>query len=252
VRPCFAVNEKEQGILSAALEEGKPWPTPALSLENGALPFTMRNVTMVKELALANPARWSEFLLPVAKAVLLGFSDWSSDGEHLFGDALWKYLPNQSYRSEETISAIAASCKTFMSKLIAYLRLWPMLEKVQAEQSPDSAKALEGRGMKKRERFEITVPNLGDKQFRVTRLVHEETQAVSFGIVPTTRLPGEQDRIITFTGDDWATCLQACALGGEADPQYTCNSVLAAIGTKNWYLRLQECLSKAPEPDGEE
>jgi hypothetical protein len=252
VHPCFSVTEKERGILSAAMEDGKPWPTPALSMENGSLPFTMRNVPVVKELALGNPARWSEFMLPVAKAMLLGFSDWSSDGEHLFTDALWKYLPKQNYRSEETITAIASSGRTFMNKLIAYLRLWPMLEHVQAEKVPDATKTLEERGMKKRERFEMIAPNLGDKQFRVTRLVDEESSGVSFGIVPTTRLPGEQDRIITFSGEDWATCLDACALGGEADPQYTCNSALAGIETKNWYIRLVECLSKAPEPEDEE
>jgi hypothetical protein len=251
VLPCFAVAEAEREILSSSLEEGRPWQAPALSLENGSLPFTMRNVTMVKEISLANPARWSEFMLPLSKAMLLGFSDWSKSGEHLFGDAMWKHLPHQSYRSEEAVSAIASAGRAFMSKIIAYLRLWPVLERVSSEQVGDATKALDERGMKKRERFEMVAPNLDDKQFRVTRLVDEATSAVAFGIVPATRLPGEPDRIISFTGDDWQTCLEACSLGGEADPQYTCNSILAATETKNWHARLVECLTWTPQNEGE-
>ncbi|MDR2779902.1 MAG: hypothetical protein LBB28_02125, partial [Synergistaceae bacterium] len=252
VRPCFATTEAERNIFASALEEGKPWPAPALSIENGALPFTMRNASLIREISLVNPARWGEFMLPVAKAVLLGFSDWSSGGEHLFGDTLWKYLPMQNYRSDETITTIAAAGKAFLSKIIAYLRLWPLLEKVTSELVPDSTKALAERGMKKRERFDMVAPNLGDKQFRVTRLVDEGSSAVAFGITPSTRLPGEQDRVITFAGEDWETCLEACALGGEPDPQYTCNSVLAAIETKDWYVRLVECLTWTPGQGGEE
>jgi hypothetical protein len=250
VRPCFAATDAEKNILASALEEGKPWPTPAFSMENGTLPFTMRNVSLVKELSMANPARWNEFMLPIAKAMLLGFSDWSSGGEHLFGDALWNYLPKPNYRSEETITAVAAAGRAFMSKLTAYLRLWPVLESVQSELVTDSAKTVEERGMKKRERFEMLAPNLGDKQFRVTRLV-DEASVVAFSIVPSTRLPGEMDRLITFTEEAWETCLDACSLGGEPDPQYTCNSILAAVETKNWYARLMECLTWTPAPDGE-
>jgi hypothetical protein len=252
VRPCFATTEAERNIFASALENGKPWPTPALSIENGALPFTMRNASLVREISLANPARWREFMPMVAKAMLLGFSDWSSGGEHLFGDALWKYLPTQNYRSDETVTTIASAGKAFMSKIIAYMRLWPLLEKVASETVPDCTKALAERGMKKRERFDMVAANLGDKQFRVTRVVDERSAAVAFGITPSTRLPGEQDRIVTFAGEDWETCLEACALGGEPDPQYTCNSILAAIETKNWYVRLVECLTWTPRQDDED
>jgi hypothetical protein len=188
----------------------------------------------------------------MSKAMLLGFSDWSSGGEHLFGDSLWKHLPKPNYRGEETISAIASAGKIFMNKLIAYLRLWPILEKVTSEQVHDATKSLDERGMKKRERFEMVSPSLDDKQFRVTRLVDEASGAVAFGIVPATRLPGEQDRVITMTGEDWETFLEACSLGGERDPQYTCNSVLAAIETKAWYARLVECVMWTPAPNEEE
>ena len=252
VRPCFALADAEHAVMSAILEEGKPWPAPALSIENGALPSTMRNTPIVKELAHVNPARWSKFMLPVSKAMFLGFSDWSGGGEHLFGDALWKYLPKENYRSEETISAISSAGRLFMNRILAYLRLWPMLELVKSEQSHDAVKELSERGMKKRERFEMTAPNLDDKQFRVTRFVDETTSAVAFGIEPTTRLPGEQDRIVTLTGDVWETCLDACSLGGERDPQYACNSVLSAIETKNWYRRIVECLTWTPRTDAEE
>jgi hypothetical protein len=212
----------------------------------------MRNVSLVKEITLANPARWSEFLLPLSKAMLLGFSDWSSGGGHAFGDAMWKYLPSQYYRTDDTILAVAAAGKIFMNKLIAYLRLWPILAKVRSEQVRDATKALAERGMKKRERFEMIIPNLDDKQFRVTRLVDETTSSVAFGIVPITRLPGEEDRIVTLLGEDWEMCLDACSFGGEADSQYTCNSVLAAIETKSWYTRLMECLTWTPKTDEED
>ena len=250
--PCFAAAESEAAAMSAALEDGKPWPQPALSLENGSLPFTMRNVSFVKELSRANPARWSEFMLPLAKAMLLGFSDWSSGGEHIFGDLLWKYLPRQNYRTDETVTSIASAGKIFMNKLIAYLRLWPILEDVRAEQDHDATKTLDERGMKKRERFEMISPSLDDKRFRVTRLIDEASGTVAFGVVPATRLPGEQDRIITLTGEVWERCLDACSLGGERDPQYTCNSVLAAVETKSWYDRLVECVTWTPAEDEEE
>jgi hypothetical protein len=115
VRPCFSATETENGIFASALEDGKPWQTPALSIENGALPFTMRNMSLVKEISLANPSRWSEFLLPVAKAMLLGLSDWSGGGEHLFSDAMWKYLPRQNYRTDDTLSAVSIAGKSFLN-----------------------------------------------------------------------------------------------------------------------------------------
>jgi hypothetical protein len=211
----------------------------------------MRNTQLVKELAHVNPARWSEFMLPVSKAMFLGFSDWSGGGEHLFGDAMWKYLPKENYRSEDSILAISSAGRLFMKNIIAYLRLWPVLDLVKSKQSQDAVKELGECGMKKRERFEMTAPNLDDKQFRVTRLVNETTSDVAFGIVPATRLPGEQDRILMLTGDVWETCLDACSMGGERDPQYACNSVISAIETKNWYQRIVDCLTWVPRADDE-
>jgi hypothetical protein len=150
------------------------------------------------------------------------------------------------------VAAVASAGRVFMSKIIAYLRLWPVLERVSSEFVTDATKTLAERDMKKRERFDVVVPNLGDKQFRVTRLINEASSDVAFGITPSTRLPGEQDRIITFAGEDWEACLDACSLGGELDPQYTCNSLIDAIETKDWYARIVECLTwTSDDEDGE-
>ena len=251
VRPCFIATGAERDTMSHLLEDGKPWPVPALSIQNGALPHTMRNIQLVKEVTIVNPSRWSEFMLPLTKAMLLGFSDWSGGGERLFGEALWKCLPGGNYRSAETISTLASAGRLFLNKLTAYIRLWPALEDSHSELSGDAILELEARGMKKRERFEITNPSLDDRQFRVTRLMDEETSAVTFGIVPNMRLPGEQDRIISLTGENWEKCLDACSLGGERDPQYTCLSVMGAIETKVWYNRLVECITQTPGSEGE-
>ncbi|MDR1916414.1 MAG: hypothetical protein LBQ58_07560 [Synergistaceae bacterium] len=248
IKPCFATSGAEKNILDSAMEEGKPWSTPALSIPNGSLPFTMRNMPVIKEINNANPARWTEFMLPIARGMLLGFSDWSLGSEHLFADTLWKYLPTQNYRSEETIQAISTAARQFMTKIIAYIRLWPVLKHVQSEWVSDAIKTCDERGLKKRERFEMVAPNLGDKRFKVTRLVDEKT-VVAFGIVPQTRLPGEQDRLIVLTEEDWETCLDACSLGGEPDPQYTCNSILAGIETMNWYARIREFLEWQPDKE---
>lgn len=241
-RPCFATTEAEKKILDATLEDAKPWP--ALMMENGELPYTMRNVPMVKEITNATPQRWSEFLLPVSKAMLLGFSDWSGNA-HSFGNALWANLPLQSYRSEDTLNTLAGIGKEFMTKIVAYLRLWPVLERVKIERVPDVTKVAEARGLKKRERFEMTSATQGDKRFRVTRYV-DEIDVVAFGIVPETRLPGEDDRVVTFSNEDWEVSLDACSLGGERDPQFTCNSALGGIDVKDWYERLRRILSGQP------
>jgi hypothetical protein len=189
-------------------------------------------------------------MLPISKGMLLGFSDWSAGGEHLFSDALWKYLPAPNYRSEETLQTIVSIGRSFMVKIIAYLRLWPVLKRVETERVPDAPKACDDRGLKKRERFEMTSPNLGDKNFRVTRL-SDEGASVAFSIVPQTRLPGEQDRILTLTEADWEMCLDACAIGGEQDPQYTCTSILGGVETINWYARIKECTEWQPDKEEE-
>ncbi len=248
VRPCFALTEAERAVLDKYIEGDKPWP--AIPIENGTLPTTLRNMPFVKELVLANPRRWTEFMLPLAKCMLLGFSDWSPAGEHLFSDALWKYLPSPAYRSEESVAAVSSTARLFMNKLIAYLRLWPLIGDAKSETVSDSARTTEERGWKKRERFEIVAPNLGDKRFKVTRLVDEGSGIVAFAIVPETRLPGEEDRIVSISGSAWELALDACSLGGEQDPQYTCNSIMGAIETRDWYARICSCLLGRGEEEG--
>lgn len=238
-RPCFVLTEAERSALGKYLEGEKPWP--AISIDNGALPVTLRHSAFVKELMLVNPKRWSEFMLPLAKCMLLGFSDWSNAGEHVFSDALWKYLPSPAYRSEDSVAAISAAARMFMIKLIAYLRLGPLIDGAKRETVPDSTKTVEERGWKKRERLEMVASHLGDKRFKVTRLI-DEAGTVAFAIVPETRLPGEEDRIVSMAESAWETALDACSLGGEPDPQYTCNSVMGAIEARDWYARICSCL----------
>jgi hypothetical protein len=239
MRPCFSTTDAERAILEKSLVDGGPWP--ALPLADGRLPGTMRNDPVAKEIFNASPKRWSEFLLPISKGLLFGFSDWSPGGEHVFGEAFWKYLPGNAYRSEECLGAMASAGRQFMTKLIAYLRLWPVLERVQIEMVTDSAKEAEAKDLKKRERFEMIAANLGDKRFKVTRYV-DESGVVAFGIIPETRLPGEDDKFVTLSADDWENCLEVCSLGGDKDPQYTCNSVLGGIEVKDWYARIRQCV----------
>ena len=250
VRPCFISGEEERAVLGKYLQEGKPWPyTP---IENGNLPYTMRNLPFVKETTFSNPARWNECLLTISRALLLGFSDWSAGNEHRFGEALWRYLPQAGFRSEESLNAVSSAGKVFLAKFIAYLRLWPVLNGgIAVESVTDVAKEGETRGLKKRERFEMTAPNLGDKRFRVTRFASEPETVVSFGITPETRLPGENDRMVTMPGTAWQSCLETCAMGGEIDPQYTCNSLLGAVEMRDWYRRICQCMAGQPMSEAE-
>jgi hypothetical protein len=240
MRPCFVTTDAERALLEKNAQEGGPWPLSIL-IEEGGAPATMRNSPAAKEIINATPARWSEFLLPISRSLLLGFSDWSLGGEHTLGDALWKHLPGQGYRSEDSLSAVAAAGQQFIIKVVAYLRVWPVLERVQIEMVSDSNKTAESKDLKKRERFEMVSPHLGDKRFKVTRYV-DEGGIIAFGIIPETRLPGESDKFVTMSGDDWEMCLEACSLGGDKDPQYTCNSVLGAIETRDWYNRIRQCV----------
>ncbi|MDR3255247.1 MAG: hypothetical protein LBT31_06745 [Synergistaceae bacterium] len=239
VKPCFIPTDAEKVILDRNLQDGGPWP--GLALENGVVPLTMRNASVSKEIINSTPERWSEFLLPISKALLFGFSDWSLGGEHNFGEAFWKHIPGVEYRSEECLATMASFGRQFMAKLIAYLRLWPILSRIGIEMVPDSNKQAESRGLKKRERFEMVAAHLGDKRFKVTRFV-DEAGEVAFGIIPETRLPGENDKFVTMTGDDWEICLDVCSLGGDKDPQYTCNSVLGGIEVRDWYSRIRQCV----------
>ncbi|MDR0615592.1 MAG: hypothetical protein LBG29_02190 [Synergistaceae bacterium] len=230
MRPCFIPTETEAAILEHNKSDEAPWP--GFLLKEGCLPFTMRNAPVAKEIINATPERWSEFLLPISKGLLFGFSDWSLGGEHTFGEAFWKYLPGASYRSEDSINAMTGIGRPAIARLIAYLRLWPILARIEIELDTDSMKLAEARQMKKRERFEMT--GAGDRRFKVTRFVSDSGD-VLFGIIPDTRLPGENDRIVTLSGDDWETCLEACSLGGDKDPQYTINSVIGGMDVKDWH-----------------
>lgn len=247
-RPCFVMTEAEQAVLSKYLEEGRPWPTPAISIENGTMPTSLRNMQFTKELISSNSSRWNEFLLPIAKGMLLGFSDWSTSGDNAFGNTLWKQLPLPTYRSDEAINAVTAAGAPFLTRVTAYLRLWPILDTAKIEKVSDATKTADERGLKKRERFEIT--SAADRNFKVTRLV-EEGSISGFAVVPDTRLPGEQDRLVTMAEASWDASVDACSLGGEKDPQYTAISILAAVETRDWYHRIAMCLSGQSDSDAD-
>lgn len=239
VRPCFMETESEAAIIAKYADGDRPWTTPAITIENGSMPTTLRNMPFTKELIAANHSRWSEFLLPIAKGMLLGFSDWSTNSDRALGNAMWKYLPQQNYRSDEAYGAIAKAGPVFIAKLISFVRLWPMLAEAKIESVGDATKAADERSLKKRERFEIT--NSADRNFKITRLV-DEGKIAGFAVVPDTRLPGEQDRLVTMSEDAWDRSLDACCLGGEKDPQYTSESILSAVETRDWCDRIAACL----------
>jgi hypothetical protein len=241
VKPAFIMTGGERAVLDRHLKEGAPWP--GFALEEAVAAPTMRNNHIAKEIMNANPNRWGEFLLPVSKAMLLGFSDWSPLGEHTFGSALWKHIAKDDFRSDERRRELASEGRLFTEKLISYLRLHPIIGNIQSSPVPDSAKFSEERGLKKRERFEMFVPRLNDKKFTVLRYSDEESGDVSFGVTPDNRLPGENDKFMTMSASDWEASLDACSVGGEKDPQYTCKSVMEAAEVHDWYLRICECLA---------
>ncbi|GHV28745.1 hypothetical protein FACS1894167_06650 [Synergistales bacterium] len=243
VKPAFIMTGAERAVLDNHLKEGAPWP--GFALDEAVMTPTMRNNNTAKEIMNANANRWGEFLLPISKAMLLGFSDWSPLGEHTFGGALWKHITKDDFRSDERRRELASEGRLFTEKLISYLRLHPIIGNIQANLVPDSAKLAEERGLKKRERFEMFVPRLNDKKFMVLRFSDEESGDVSFGVTPDTRLPGENDKFMTISASDWETSVDACSLGGEKDPQYTCKSIMDAVEVHAWYSRICECLTNA-------
>lgn len=247
VLPCFAPSEAERPVLEKYCEGDRPWSVPAITIENGSLATTLRNAPFVKELIAANHARWTDFLMPVAKGMLLGFSDWAEKPDRAFGNALWQYLPKQDYRSDATLNALLPTATDLLSKLTAYIRLWPLLNDAKIEMVSDASKTSEERGWKKKERFEMGVR---DRNFKVTRVV-DEGKIAGFAVIPDTRLPGEQDRLVSMAEESWDVSLTACALGAEKDPQYTCASVLSAIETREWYTRIGSCINGGASAQGD-
>lgn len=239
VRPCFVEADAEREVYAQNLEQGAPWP--GFAVRETGIPATMRNMSFARAFAAKNPRRWTEFLLPLSKAMLLGFSDWSPGSEHAFGEALWKYLPRPDYRSTDSLNALLGYARFFLARLISYLRHWPLLDKLALESHLDGEAAAAERGMKKKERFEMIVPSLGEKRFKVTKYT-DDADNVAFSVEPSTRLPGELDQLLAAPGEVWQRCCDACSLGGELDSHYTCSSVISAIETKEWYARIHHCL----------
>ena len=241
VRPCFVTTPSEAQILENHLQDGIPWR--GLPIDAGVLPVTMRNMPVPRELFNINPDRWSGHLPFLSKCMLLGFSDWSPDGEHLFSEALWSGLAKSDYRSEDSLIALASAGRQFVTSVASFLRLWPVCQKISFESVPDSLKTTEERGYKKKDRYQVVAAHLGDKRFSITRYADAEDRVI-FGIVPETRLPGEQDRMFAVDSSDWDACVDACSLGGERDPQHTCVTLMRGLETKDWYADIVACVSE--------
>ena len=232
MRPCFIETPAEKKILDAYLQEGSPWA--GIPLEDSLLPSTMRSNKIGKELQNMNSNRWSELLFPVARAAVLGFSEWAPESAHPFGDALWNFPQQENARSPENLIELQQTGRFLLSRLIAYLRLYPILEGFHFEQPSDSVKHSEEGLFKKRDRYEM---NVNGRLFTVTRY-HDGKEVTAFGLIPKSRLPGELDRFYSMSDERWEVCLAVCSLGGQKDPQYTLNSIIRALETKNWLNRL--------------
>lgn len=232
IRPCFFETAAEKKILDPYQQEGSPWT--GIPLADSLLPATMRSNKIGKELQNTSPTRWSELLFPVARAAVLGFSEWAPESGHPFGDALWNFPPQENARSPENLIELQQKGRFLLSRLIAYLRLYPILGEFNFEQTPDSIKHSEQMLLKKRDRYEM---NVNGRLFTVTRY-HDEKGATSFGLIPKSRLPGETDRFYSMNDTAWNNCLEVCSLGGQKDPHYTVSSIIRAIETKNWLNRL--------------
>ena len=232
MRPCFIETPAEKKILDTYRKEGSPWT--GIPLEDSLLPSTMRSNKIGKELQNMNSSRWSELLFPVARAAVLGFSEWAPESTHPFGDALWNFPPQENARSQENLIELQQTGRFLLSRLIAYLRLYPILEDFYFEQPSDSVKHSEEGLFKKRDRYEM---NVSGRLFTVTRY-HDEKETTAFGLIPKSRLPGELDRFYHMNDARWENCLDVCSLGGQKDPQYTLNSIIRALETQNWLNRL--------------
>lgn len=232
VRPCFFETPEERNILDASRKEGTPWS--GIPLEDSVLPPTMRSCKVGKELQNTNSERWSSLLFPVAKAAVLGFSEWAPESAHPFGDALWNFPQKENARSPENLLELQQSGRYLLSRLIAYLRLYPILDNFQIAQPADSVKHSEEMLLKKKERHEM---NISGRLFTVTRY-HDEASLTAFGLIPKSRLPGELDRFYSMGDEQWESCLEVCSLGGQRDPQYTVSSIIRALETRSWFNRI--------------
>ena len=230
VRPCFAETPQETALLDGHRKEGKPWRGIDLL---GPPPATLRNLPFVKELIHAEPHRWGSPLVTAAQAILLGFRDWSPDGEQLLGEALWALLPNPESRSEETLTNLLGKGREFWARMTAYLRLVPLLEQVEQREGDDAPGTAEAEGFKRRDRFSLMSRPDQSRMFVVQRYL-DGSGGMAFTLVPETRLPGEKDRLLLLQEELWERILAACALGGEPDGQYAATSLVQALEMARW------------------
>ena len=243
VRPCFAETPQETALLDGHRKDGKPWRGIDLP---GSPPSSLRNLPFVKELIHAEPHRWGSPLVTAAQAILLGFRDWSPDGEQILGEALWALLPGPESRSEETLTNLLGKGREFWARMTAYLRLQPLLHTVDPRESDDAPGEAEAEGLKKRERFSMMSRPDHSRMFVVQRYLDGQGR-LAFSLVPETRLPGEKDRFLVLQEEDWERILTACALGVEPDGQYATFSLVQALEMGRW-LALVEPILRAGSP----
>jgi hypothetical protein len=226
VRPGFALDETERALLDRHMSPGTPWP--GIPLEAGSIRgAAFRNVPAVRELLIARPERWVAPLRLYAAALPLGFRDASPEGEHVFAEALVRIASGEDPRSPEQLDNVLRSGRDFLSGLIAYLRLFPLLPSVEAREVDDVVATAETLGLKRRERFDFLSAPDGGRQFWVTRYVSEAERS-GLSLIPETRTPGEPDRLYLFPSGLFEEVLQTCGLGGEGDSNYAALSLIRA------------------------
>jgi hypothetical protein len=232
VRPGFALVEEERDVLGRYLAPGNPWP--GVLIETGTIRGSFRNAPVVKELMGARPERWVAPVRSAAVALLLGFRDWSAEGEHLFGEALVRITGGEDAREPEQLENLSRSGREFLSRMVAYLRLHPLLPSVRASLEEDVTATAEETGLKRRDKFDhYSVPD-GGRRFTVTRYVSGDGEG-AVSVIPESRTPGEKDLLYRYLGETLDRVVEACALGGQGDANY---GVLSLIRAKRMEAQL--------------
>lgn len=229
VRPCFVETIEERVILDRNCTVNDPWRSIPIGCRT--LPYTLRSEKFVKELFNSNQQRWNALLFPVAKALVLGFSEWGPDGDHPLGDALWSLPQGENARSEDSLLELQKKGEHILPRLVVYLRLYPLLSYINHYLCDDVSNQAEKNNFKKKERFDVS---LKGRSFRVTRFTDEELTMNAFGFVPSQRLPGEKDQIIEIDNNSWEQAVEACSFGGQMDSYYTAFSLMQGIEVKKW------------------
>ncbi len=235
VHPSLCTTSEERKVLERYLEDGTPWR--GIPLLEG-VPATLRNMAFCKELTAVDPKRWGDFLI-LSQALLMGFRDWT--GDFLFSKILWKILPNKDFRTDdESLNEILVSGREFFLRLVAYLRLYPVLNKIAVELVIDEKESADEAGFKRRDKFEMILKYQTSRKYILTRYISDAPQ-IALGMSPERSAPGEKGRLFMMPSAIWDEIVEACSLGGEKDPQFAAYSAIWAIEMGQWIERLRPC-----------